>query len=68
MVAEKFWEAVETHLADTYIGCIQGTVAQLVALRPIFEIYAREKGCNGDDGVARGTHGGIKRRQRLSSR
>ena len=57
---------------DTFGGYLhwpyQGTMAQLVALRPIFEIYAREKGCNGDQLVAIWKHCGMRRRQRLSSR
>ena len=31
----------------TYIGIRQGTVAQWVTLRPIFEVHAREKGYEG---------------------
>ena len=46
-VVEEVWEAAGTHLADTYIGRIKGTMAQLVALRPILEIYARKKGFEG---------------------
>ena len=29
-------------MATTYIGKIQGTVAQWVALRPIFKVFVRE--------------------------
>ena len=34
-------------LAMTYIGRRQATVAQWVALRPLFEVCAREKGYEG---------------------
>ena len=37
-VAKKVWEATGTQLAATYIGLMQGAVAQLVALGPIFEV------------------------------
>ena len=36
-------EAAGTQLAMTHIGRRQGTVAQWVALRPIFEVCAGEK-------------------------
>ena len=45
--AEVVQEAVGTQSAMTYIGRIQGTVAQWVALHPIFEVCAREAGYEG---------------------
>ena len=46
----------------TYIGRRQETVAQWVALRPLFEVCTREKGY---EGVGKGGGiGGAKRRQK----
>ena len=42
--AEVMWEVTGTQSTMTYMGIIQGTVAQYVALRPIFEVCARETG------------------------
>ena len=39
--AEGVWEAAVTQSEMTYIGIQQATVAQWVALRPIFEVCAR---------------------------
>ena len=39
--AGEVWEAMGTQLAATYIGHRQGTVAQWVALHPIFKFCAR---------------------------
>ena len=44
---EVFQEAAVTQLEMTYIGRRQGMAAQWMALRPIFEVYAREKGYEG---------------------
>ena len=46
-------ELAGTQSAMTYIGRRQGTVAQWVALRPIFEVYTGEKGYEGG-GIRRG--------------
>ena len=40
-------EAAGTQLAMTYIGRRKATVAQWVALRPLLEVCAREKGYEG---------------------
>ena len=45
--AEEVREAVLNQLDATYIGRIQGTVAQWVALWKIFEVCARETGYEG---------------------
>ena len=45
---EGVQEAVVTQSAMTYIGRRQATVAQWVALRPLFGVFAMEKGCEGD--------------------
>ena len=57
-------EAAGTQLAMTHIGRRQGTVAQWVAMRPIFEVCAGEKGKEGEDPGK--MCGGIKRWQRNS--
>ena len=40
--AEVVWEATGSQLSMTYIGIIQGMVAQWVVLRAIFEVCTRE--------------------------
>ena len=42
--AEEVREVAQTQSAMTYIGRRQATVAQWVALRPLFGVFAREKG------------------------
>ena len=55
-IADRTWktpgvevlrETAVTQLEITYIGILQATVAQWVALRPIFEVCAEDKGCEG---------------------
>ena len=45
--AEGVREAAVTQSKKTYIGRQQTTVAQWVALRPLFEVCEREKGYEG---------------------
>ena len=51
----------------TYIGIRQATMAQWVALRPLFEVCAGGKGYKRGGG-GEGTHGGVKRQRRNSFR
>ena len=44
---ELVQESVRTQSAMTYIGRRQATVAQWVAIRPIVEVFAEEKGYDG---------------------
>ena len=43
--SEGVQEAAGTQLTRTYKGRRKATVAQCVALRPLFEVCARETGC-----------------------
>ena len=44
---EVLREAAVIKLEMTYIESLQGTLAQWVVLRPIFEVYTRDKGYEG---------------------
>ena len=60
--AEGVREALGTQSEMTNIGRRQATVAQLVVLRPLFEVCTREKGYKGEGGE--GSLGGDKWQQR----
>ena len=60
--AEGVREALGTQSEMTNIGRRQATVAQLVVLRPLFELCTMEKGYKGEG--REGSLGGDKWRQR----
>ena len=62
--AKKFLQGAGTHLLRTYLDRRQVTVAEWVALRPIFDVCVRDT--RYDDGGISGYHGGDMQQRRNS--